>query len=274
MLPRLVHLAVGQLADVPQHDDWLGEDEREVLARLKLEKRRLEWRLGRWLARQAVRDALAASTQRPSGDVSAEEATSAALAAGRRAAGEASAALPDPEGFPPIMVLAASDGAPEVHGAAQPISLSLSHRHGRGLAAATLGTLAVGCDLELLEPRSDRFIRDWLTHGESSHIFRAPESHRALLANLCWSAKEGASKVLRVGLRFDTRSFEVALPRSEDLLPSGKEMPADAIAIDWRPLAVTAVKNRQHYAGFWRLRENFVETVLAADSFQVSEGTA
>jgi len=232
MLPRLVHLAVGQLEDVPAEADWLSEDEREVLARLKLEKRRLEWRLGRWLARQAVRDALAGDPQ------------------------------PD---LSEIAVLAAADGAPEVHGLSRPVSLSLSHRHGRGLAAAALGDAALGCDLELLEPRSDRFIRDWLTRGESGHIFGAPEPQQPLLANLCWSAKEAASKVLRVGLRFDTRSFEVELPAQEDLPGSERDSA-------WRPVAVTAVRSRVRFAGVWRLRESFVETVLAAETFEVREG--
>ena len=70
--------------------------------------------------------------------------------------------------------------------------------------------MALGCDLELVEPRSDRFVADYLTAAEQQLVLGAgPE--RDLVANLIWSAKESALKVLRVGLRRDTRSVEVTL---------------------------------------------------------------
>jgi 4'-phosphopantetheinyl transferase EntD len=41
-------------ADVPVGDGWLGPRERAVLARLRVAKRREDWRLGRWAAKAAL----------------------------------------------------------------------------------------------------------------------------------------------------------------------------------------------------------------------------
>jgi 4'-phosphopantetheinyl transferase len=41
-------------ADVPAGDGWLGARERAVLAGLRFEKRRADWRLGRWAAKAAL----------------------------------------------------------------------------------------------------------------------------------------------------------------------------------------------------------------------------
>ena len=62
-----------------------------------------------------------------------------------------------------------ADGAPDawLDGAPAPVSLSLSHRAGRALAAVTDVPAAIGCDLELVEPRSGPFVREWLTRGRA-----------------------------------------------------------------------------------------------------------
>ncbi|HEX8207271.1 MAG TPA: hypothetical protein VF587_14515 [Solirubrobacteraceae bacterium] len=44
------------LEDVPDGDDWLGPREREILATLDGERRRADWRLGRWAAKQLLGD--------------------------------------------------------------------------------------------------------------------------------------------------------------------------------------------------------------------------
>jgi 4'-phosphopantetheinyl transferase EntD len=49
-----VQCATASLADVPDGDAWLGPREREVLARLDGDRRRAEWRLGRWAAKRLV----------------------------------------------------------------------------------------------------------------------------------------------------------------------------------------------------------------------------
>lgn len=105
-------------------------------------------------------------------------------------------------------------GAPYVEVDGQPLGLdvSLTDRAGWGvcLIGADLG--AVGCDVELVEPRSAAFVRDFLTPAEQEVIAETSAGEqRDVLANLFWSAKESALKVLRTGLRRDTRSVEVHL---------------------------------------------------------------
>lgn len=163
-------------ADVPVGDAWLSAAERRVLAELRVEKRRADWRLGRWAAKQAVAEVHH-------------------VGAGR------------------IEVLAAHDGAPEawLDGARMPLSLSLSHRSGRALAVVAPGRIAVGCDLELIETRSGAFVREWLTPVEQALLASREGLEHARLANLLWTAKEAAAKVRREGLRLDVRGARVEL---------------------------------------------------------------
>ena len=41
-------------ADLPAHDDWLSAGEAATLAGMHFAKRRADWRLGRWTAKQAL----------------------------------------------------------------------------------------------------------------------------------------------------------------------------------------------------------------------------
>lgn len=105
-------------------------------------------------------------------------------------------------------------GAPYVEVDGQPLGLdvSLTDRAGWGVCLVGSDLGAVGCDVELVEPRSDGFVRDFLTPGEQRVVGQAGDrEQRDLLANLYWSAKESALKVLRTGLRRDTRTVEVVL---------------------------------------------------------------
>ena len=71
-----------------------------------------------------------------------------------------------------IEILAAADGAPEawLDGERAPVSVSLSHRGGRALAAVAAAPAVVGCDLELVEPRSGAFVREWLAPAEQALV--------------------------------------------------------------------------------------------------------
>src|SRR5581483_1022133 len=93
----------------------------------------------------------------------------------------------------------------------------------------------VGCDLEVVEPRSAGFVHDFLTRGERDWVARHTDPDAA--ANLVWSAKESALKVLRTGLRRDTRSVEIAYG-------------ARQIA-GWQELAIT-VDGQQIFPGWWQ----------------------
>ena len=115
---------------------------------------------------------------------------------------------------------------------------------------ASTETVALGCDLELVEPRSDGFVADYLTPAEQRFVLGSGHD-RDLMANLMWSAKESALKVLRVGLRRDTRSVEVAL---EDRTVSG-----------WGALRVRDAQSDAVFPGWWRCFGEFVLTVAASD---------
>lgn len=112
--------------DVPSHDEWLSHRERDVLGKLRVEKRRRDWRLGRWVARVAAARLVTLEN---------------------------------------VDVLAAQDGAPEIPNHPD-IKLSLSHSHGLGMAAVTRAHSTIGCDVEFIEPRSRHFLESYFTPAE------------------------------------------------------------------------------------------------------------
>jgi 4'-phosphopantetheinyl transferase len=162
--------------DVPEGDDWLSDSERSTLAGLRFAKRRSDWRLGRWTAKQAIRSYL-------------------------------DKGLP----FSFVEIRAAEDGAPEAFSDQAParISLSISHSNNRSLCVVGAPDQAIGCDLELLETREENLITDYFAPEEMDLCRRIQKSEKDLAVNLIWSAKESALKILREGLRRDTRSIQI-----------------------------------------------------------------
>jgi 4'-phosphopantetheinyl transferase len=202
------------LADVPEDDGWLAQPEVEVLAGLSFEKRRADWRLGRYAAKAAVAARLGVSPAR-------------------------------------VDIAAAPDGAPEVRLDRRPASasLSLSHRAGRALAVVGDTGTALGCDLELIEPRSRAFVTDWLAPAEQALVGDAGAVGRDLVANLLWTAKEAAAKVRREGLRLDVRGA-VATP--DDL---------DSTTTGWRRIKITWADGSGRVAGWWRAEPGWVMVI-------------
>jgi 4'-phosphopantetheinyl transferase len=206
--------------EVPADPAWLDPREAAVLAGLRMAKRREDWLLGRWAARRAGAAGLG-------GEV------------------------------PGWAVLAAPDGAPEawIGERRAPCSLSISHRAGRAACAVGPPHLALGCDLELVEPRSDGFVDDFLTSREGAIVRAAGD--RALAANLVWSAKEAVLKARRTGLREDTRSVEVSV----DGLSAPAPVPPGR-ASDWSPF--DAIDDRGGaWRGWWGVRDGLVLTVVS-----------
>ena len=213
-------------ADVPAGEEWLGFRERRVLADLTIAPRRASWLLGRWTAKQALAAAL---------DL-------------------------DPAA---VEVLAADDGAPEAWSATQriPVSVSISHRAGRALAvvgepAGVVDQAVVaGCDLELVEPRSEAFLREWLSDAEQRFVRARSQADRELAANLIWTAKEAAAKVRRAGLRLDLRRAAVLLERELE-----GELDASG---EWHQLEVLWSDGHAPTAGWWRAEPGWVMSVAA-----------
>jgi 4'-phosphopantetheinyl transferase len=213
-------------ADVPSHDDWLGTAERARLCGLRVPKRRDDWRLGRWTAKQAVAAYLEMST------------ASSALAA--------------------IEIIPAETGSPEAFIADRPapVSVSISHREARALCAVAPAGTALGCDVEFIEPRSEAFVADYFTVEEQRLVAQSSEQDRFRLLALLWSAKESALKALRTGLRLDTRDVSVDL--TEALNPA-EWVPAGGTT--WRPLR--AQYSARIFDGWWQCSENFVRTCVS-----------
>jgi len=214
-------------SDLPDALDWLHPRERGRAGRMRFRKRRNDYLLGRFTAKQAVTRALGRA------------ATPGALAA--------------------IEVRNAPDGAPELYcdGHAAELAISMTDRADQAVCLLGPRTAALGCDLELVEPRSEGFLRDYLTDLERRQVEAAGPCGRDLAANLLWCAKESALKVLRTGLRRDTRSVEVRLGGGLAGAEAGGEGEAG-----WLPLEV-ATREGPVLPGWWRRFGPWILSVAA-----------
>jgi 4'-phosphopantetheinyl transferase len=212
-------LAAGE-ADVPADSSWLTTHELQLAAEMRFTKRRNEYLLRRWAGKVAVGTVL-----------------------GRRS---------DPGALAGIEVSHHPSGAPYavVDGRPAGLSLSLSDRAGWAVCLVGPADRNVGCDVELVEPRSAGFVSDFFTAAEQEQVAAADVlKAKDLVANLVWSAKESALKVLQTGLRRDTLSVEVRL--------------AAATAFGgWAPLTVTTVEG-EILPGWYLRAGQFVVTVAA-----------
>jgi 4'-phosphopantetheinyl transferase len=214
-----VHWLARSARSLPGDLSWLAPAERARASQLRTAKRRQEYLLRRFTAKQAV----AALARLP--------VDTAALAR---------IAVPNaPSGAPYVLI----DGAPAGW------HISLTDR--AGCAVCVVHTAGVGCDLELVEPRSDGFVEDFLTFPERAYVAGQPDlpaRHEA--ANLVWSAKESALKVLRTGLRRDTRTVEVSVQAGG---PGA-----------WAPLTIRTGGPTLH--GWWRRDGPYLLTVAALEA--------
>ena len=212
--------------EVPDGTDWLSTWEREYAAGIRFRKRYDEFRTRRYTAKRAVAAVF---------DVA-----------------------PSSAGLATIEIRNHPSGAPylEIEGRLAAADVSLSDRAGWAVClVGPVGSIrsgSLGIDLEIVEPRSERFIDDFLTPGEIERVrAHEPGEERDAAANLVWSAKEAALKVRQVGLRHDTRTVEVQW--------------WDEPAVDgWCRLEVLATDSRR-YRGWWRRDRRFVLTVAAVE---------
>jgi 4'-phosphopantetheinyl transferase len=119
------------------------------------------------------------------------------------------------------------------------------------MCAVSLSGGALGCDLEIIEPRTEAFVADYFVSEERELIARARVSERFQLVALLWSGKESALKALRTGLRLDTRSV-VVMPMEDSSNVNG-----------WSRLQVRCSEG-QVFHGWWQ-RSNDVLRTLVAD---------
>jgi 4'-phosphopantetheinyl transferase len=207
-------------SQLPAAGEWLAPAERGRAESLRYTKRRTDFLLGRWTLKVAV--------------------------------ARLSGWPEDPATLARIEARNAPDGAPELYvdGRPDPRGVSLTDRAGCAVCLVAARAHAVGCDLELVEPRSEAFVRDYLTGPESRWVTGAGAA-REVAANLMWSAKESALKVLRTGLRRDTRSVEVTF---------AQPMPPELV---WSRFQVTAAEGGV-FEGWWRRSGAFLLTACWA----------
>jgi 4'-phosphopantetheinyl transferase len=205
--------------EVPSSTDWLTAAESARAAAMPFTKRRTEFLLRRWVGKKAVAHVAGLPDDLPA--LARVEVTHL------------------PTGAPTVLV----DGA-EVG-----LDVSLSDRAGWAVCVVGAGLGRLGCDLELVEPRSPAFVADFLTTHEQDYVAAQGWADDGLAANLIWSAKESGLKVLQTGLRRDTRSVEVVVQESDD--PTG-----------WAGLEVRTSEGLS-LPGWWRRAGSFLVTVAA-----------
>jgi phosphopantetheinyl transferase len=226
--------------------DFLSAAECKTYAALRFPKRRQEWLLGRWTAKQLLQRSLRAYRGLP---------------------------------LPAISVNADPDGAPylSVDGEGRlPTSLSISHRSGRAFCALSPGVSpSIGVDIEQIEPRAAAFVSDFFTQDEAERVWTCPEDRRDTLVTVIWSAKEAVLKALREGLRMDTRAVEIGrvpgleLPASADGRPHHgaaiQRVDDDEPEVPWQPIAITcSASGVLRLAAWWRPDGDSVLTAAAA----------
>lgn len=216
-------LAAGE-ADVPATGRWLHDTERVALDGMRFTKRHGEWRLARWTAKRALAEVLELSD--------------------------------DHETLATLWLRRTPEGAPEPFVGCTPAPCSVSSTDRAGWAVCLVGPAGrrVGVDLEVVEARSERFVRDWFTPAEQARVDAAVDDDGwRCVANLIWSAKESALKVLGTGLRRSTHSVEVDLGADAGPGHDGE---------GWRALRVHTDEGLV-LPGWWRRFGAFVLTVAA-----------
>ena len=167
------------LSEMPGRLDWLHPEERKFLDTLRFEKRRNDWLLGRWTAKQAL---LSFFESQGIGGVAP----------------------------PTIAILKGAKGAPEVwlEEGLPSCSLSISHRAGHAISVVAPGIVPIGCDLELIEPRSEAFLSDYFLECELAFLAGVAHGEKDLYANLIWCIKESVMKATGEGMGLHPRGVE------------------------------------------------------------------
>lgn len=230
-------------ADVPQGEDWLSPNEAANLHTMRFPKRRADWLLGRWTAKNAFAACFGHSM--------------------------------DLETLRHIEIRAAPPGAPEVFFRNDPslATISLSHRCGTAACALAPSRVLLGCDLEVIEPHGDAFAADYFTLEEQAAFAKTEKADRLRIVALYWSGKESALKAVGEGLRLDTRSMIVSLPFKGENSRERESAPLHFTSHSfesslgksnvWSPLEVRNINGRVLH-GWWGQSGSLLRTVVGA----------
>lgn len=230
-----------KLENLPCDQAWLSPREVGRLRTMRFAKRRMDWLLGRWTAKNAVAVFL---------DVS-----------------------DDLSDLQEIEIHQAASGAPEVYFKNEPadIEISLSHRGSVGACAIAPAGALLGCDLELVEPHSDAFAKDYFSSEEQVLACECDAANRLFLVSLLWSVKESALKALKEGLRLDTRLVKVSFPapppnltlQPDNTVQDSCLLEEPSPDTSWSPVHVR-YQCEQVLTGWWARSGALIRTVLAA----------
>jgi 4'-phosphopantetheinyl transferase len=208
-------------------NDWLSQPEFARLALLKTEKRKHDWQLGRWTAKQLLQQVIQEQTE--------QIVPLNALEIGN-----------SPQGDPTI-----NCQLPIVD---SQFSLSISHSHDHAFCAVVpVPEWPLGADIEFIEPRADVFVHDYFTDGEQQAAANCLPEMWDVMITAIWSAKEAVLKAMHLGLTVDTR-------RIQCLFTPVAERP-----LTWTPYSiqidVPTIPNPPSLLGWWRTLDTFVLTL-------------
>lgn len=174
----MVNYSLRFLKDVPDQLDWLHPSELEIYGSFRFEKKQKDWLLGRWTAKNLLKNCWFKGNQ-----------------------------------LEEIAVLPGTNKAPFVYlnEKLQTYQISISHSHGQAFSITTDNNMQVGCDLEKVEKRSPAFLKDYFSAVEHELyatfelIFSDFEYY-----TLCWSAKEALMKATKQGMSLHPLKIELS----------------------------------------------------------------
>ena len=234
-------------------DGVLHPREQAKFATLKTEKRRQDWLLGRWTAKQLIGEVVVnqIGEKLPFNSIEVQNGAMGdpivncelRIVNGERFAIQAQSPIlrQNQDKFSNLQSL---------------LTLSISHSHAHAFCALVeKPDWPLGADIEQIEARSAEFVTDYFTEEEQVLVNQLPEDMRDVAVTAVWSAKEAALKALHLGLTVDTRAVAC-------LIEVGEKRP-----LTWTPFTihcdVTRLSNPPPpLTGWWRTYENFVLTLV------------
>lgn len=192
----MIHWLVQTFDELPETDAWLRAEERRRLASFKTPRRKADWLLEQWTAKQLVRRVFCCPLEPHD-----------------------------------ITILSACAGAPQAYVGGSPrYSLALSHAHGRAFGAL-LDQGLLGADIQRIERRTAQFVDDYFTPAERRLVQGDDSSD--FLTTAIWSAKEAAFRALGLGLTVDSQAINCVMnmnvPAARDWVPFALECDAERL---------------------------------------------
>lgn len=223
-------------------DGLLSEGEEAYFVELQSDRRRSDWLLGRWTAKQLLQAVIMESS-------------------GIHLQLCEISIYNDDQGAPYSVYT-----VPQCNHVS---SLSISHSKEIGFCAVVeRSSWPIGADIEQIDEQDESFVSRFFTRPEIDLLERAPTWKLATLVTATWCAKEAALKSLGLGLTADTRSVTCLV----DPLPDSPRAWA-SFSIQWEKTHLG--RPTPPLNGWWRKIGDFVLTLAtgeAVDLFPSEDG--